>query len=55
MADEPGRIFREAWISGVRKHFAGEPTPGYVAGSEDLPGWQRETDADIFEAVRDSL
>jgi hypothetical protein len=25
--DEPGRIFREAWITGVRKHYPGDPSP----------------------------
>ncbi|MFC5253428.1 hypothetical protein [Streptomyces nigrescens] len=32
------------------KHFA-DPKPGYVADWSDLPKWQRETDADIFEAI----
>lgn len=27
---EGARLFREAWITGVRKHFPGEPKPGYV-------------------------
>jgi hypothetical protein len=26
---EGARRFREAWIAGVRKHFPGEPKPGY--------------------------
>ncbi|CAG6396533.1 hypothetical protein NMG29_25195 [Streptomyces cocklensis] len=52
MTYEPGRVFREAWITGVQKHFPGEPKAGYVAPWEETP--QRETDADIFEAVRDS-
>ncbi|MFE6718264.1 hypothetical protein ACFVDU_11795 [Streptomyces albidoflavus] len=32
------------------KHFE-EPKPGYVADWSELPEWQRETDADIFEAI----
>jgi hypothetical protein len=43
---ENGRIFLEAWISGVRRHYPGEP--GYVAS------WQQETDADIFEVIERS-
>ncbi|MDJ0384682.1 hypothetical protein [Streptomyces sp. G-G2] len=27
------------------------PKPGYVADWPDLPKWQQETDADIFEAI----
>ena len=33
--DEAGRVFREAWITGVRKHFPGEPKPGYVTPWDD--------------------
>ncbi|MDX3387833.1 hypothetical protein PV682_41285 [Streptomyces niveiscabiei] len=32
------------------RHFE-DPKPGYVAGWGELPEWQWETDADIFEAV----
>ncbi|AGI90954.1 MULTISPECIES: hypothetical protein [Streptomyces] len=32
------------------KHFE-EPKPGYVADWAELPKWQQETDADIFEAI----
>jgi hypothetical protein len=28
-----------------------DPKPAYVAPWEDLPIWQQETDADIFEAI----
>ena len=28
---ERGRVFREAWIAGVKKHYPGEPKPGYIA------------------------
>ncbi|WP_165953872.1 hypothetical protein [Streptomyces sp. 8K308] len=51
MTDEAGRILREAWIVGVAKHYPGEPKPGYVADWDELPAWQRETDADVFEAI----
>ncbi|GAB7073478.1 hypothetical protein JCM18897A_13350 [Streptomyces sp. JCM 18897] len=32
------------------KHFE-EPKPGYVADWAELPKWQQETDADIFEVI----
>ncbi|MEU6712877.1 hypothetical protein ABZ897_15465 [Nonomuraea sp. NPDC046802] len=49
--NELGRIFRQAWISGVLKHYPGEPKPSYVADWGELPAWQRETDADIFDHI----
>ncbi|WP_157531906.1 MULTISPECIES: hypothetical protein [unclassified Kitasatospora] len=51
MTNEDGRTFREAWIAGVLKHFAGEPKPGYIAPWDDTPEWQQETDADIFGTI----
>ena len=53
MAD--GRIFREAWIAGVRKHFPGEPKSGYVTPWEDTPEWEREAAAAVCEQVRQFL
>jgi hypothetical protein len=47
-----GRIFRQAWIDGVRKHFPGEPKAGYVAGWEDTPGWERQSAAAVYDQVR---
>ncbi|MCE3031704.1 hypothetical protein [Streptomyces sp. CMSTAAHL-2] len=44
---EDARLFREAWIAGVRRHFPGESKAGYVT--------QQETDADVFEAIEKSL
>jgi hypothetical protein len=38
------------WIAQIHKHIE-SPKPSYVADWEELPEWQRETDADIFEAV----
>jgi hypothetical protein len=50
-AEEHGRIFREAWISGVRRHFPGEPKPGYVAPWEETPDWERQAAAAVCEQV----
>ncbi|KIF73727.1 hypothetical protein QR77_06460 [Streptomyces sp. 150FB] len=38
------------WTAQIFKHFE-DPKPGYVADWPDLPTWQQETDADIFEAI----
>ncbi|MET8987781.1 hypothetical protein ABZW49_20230 [Nonomuraea wenchangensis] len=49
---EPGRIFREAWIAGVRRRYPGEPKPGYVAPWEETPQWERDSAAAVCEQVR---
>lgn len=50
--DEHGRIFREAWIAGVHKHFPGQPKPGYVAPWDDTPSWERQAATAVYEQVR---
>jgi hypothetical protein len=52
MADEAGRVFRDAWIAGVRKHFPGEPKPGYVAPWEETPEWERQAAAAVYRQIR---
>ncbi|KAB8168737.1 hypothetical protein FH609_007580 [Streptomyces sp. 3MP-14] len=52
MTEEAGRAFRAAWIAGVRKHFPGEPKPGYVAPWEDTPQWEREAAAAVCQQIR---
>jgi hypothetical protein len=41
VTDETGKLFRNAWIAGVRQHFPGEPKPAMVAPWEEIPGWER--------------
>jgi hypothetical protein len=53
--DEDGRIFREAWITGVRKHYPGEPKPGYITPWEDTPSWERDSAAAVCAQVRDFI
>jgi hypothetical protein len=50
---EHGRVFREAWIAGVQKHYPGDPKPGYVAPWENTPDWERASAAAVYEQVRD--
>lgn len=45
------RLFREAWITGVRKNFPGEPKPGYVTPWEETPEWEREAAGDVCGQV----
>lgn len=49
---EQGRIFREAWIAGVNKHYPGEPKPGYITPWEDTPDWERQAAAAVHRQVR---
>ncbi|MEU8269870.1 hypothetical protein AB0B89_22265 [Sphaerisporangium sp. NPDC049002] len=53
VSDEQGRIFREAWIAGVRKHFPGEPKAGYVTPWQDTPDWERQAAVAVYGQVRD--
>lgn len=36
------------------EHFQ-DPKPGYVADWADLPEWQQETDADIFDHIEQTV
>jgi hypothetical protein len=49
---EPGRVFRNAWISGVKRHYPGEPKPGYIAPWDETPEWERQAAAAVYEQVR---
>ncbi|MCT9087925.1 hypothetical protein N4G70_03505 [Streptomyces sp. ASQP_92] len=55
MQKEDGRIFREAWISGVKKYYPGEPKPGYVTPWEETPDWERDAAAAVCAQVADFI
>lgn len=46
-----GKVFREAWIAGVNKHFPGEPKASYVTPWDDTPEWERQAAAAVFDQV----
>ena len=50
-----GQVFREAWIAGVLKHFPGEAKAGYVSPWEDMPEWEQDAAATVYEQVREFL
>jgi hypothetical protein len=52
LSNEQGRIFRDAWIAGVTKHYPGEPKTGYVAPWEETPDWERASATAVYEQVR---
>lgn len=47
---QKGRFVALCWIGQIFKHIP-DPKPSYVADWDDLPQWQQETDADIFELI----
>lgn len=48
--EQKGRFVALCWVGQVFKHIP-DPKPAYVADWDGLPGWQQETDADIFERI----
>ncbi len=51
---QKGRFVCLCWIGQMFKLFP-EPKASYVADWEQLPDWQKETDADIFTAIETAL
>jgi hypothetical protein len=49
--DDRGRIFREAWIAGVTKHFPGTPKPGYITPWEETPDWERASASAVYDQI----
>ncbi|MEU9889332.1 hypothetical protein [Sphaerisporangium sp. NPDC051011] len=47
---QKGRFVALCWIAQIYRHFP-DPKPSYVADWDEMPEWQRETDADIFERI----
>ena len=52
MTFEQGRVFREAWIAGVMRHYPGEPKASYIAPWDETPEWERESAAAVYGQVR---
>lgn len=51
MTTENGRVFRDAWIAGVNRHFPGIPKPGYVAPWDETPEWEQQCASAVFDQV----
>ena len=52
---DAGRIFRQAWIDGVNKHYPGEPKASYLTPWDDTPEWERSSAAAVYGQVRDFI
>lgn len=48
---ERGRVFREAWIAGVTKHYPGEPKASYVTPWDETPDWERAAATSVYDQV----
>lgn len=46
-----GRLFRTAWINGVRTHYPGTPKDGYIASWGDMPEWERQSAEAVAQLV----
>ncbi|MFI5560749.1 hypothetical protein ACIA2T_15855 [Amycolatopsis japonica] len=51
MPNDRGRVFREAWIAGVTKHYPGEPKPGYITPWDETPDWERDAATAVYDQV----
>lgn len=51
--EQRGRFVAICWVAQIYRHIP-DPKPSYVADWDDLPEWQRETDADIFDRIAES-
>ncbi len=52
---QDGSAFREAWISGVKRHYPGEPKESYVTPWSKCAEWERECAAAVFGQVIEFL
>ena len=52
--EQRGRFVAVCWTAQIYKHIP-DPKPGYVADWADLPQWQQETDADVFDRIEEHV
>jgi hypothetical protein len=51
--EQKGRFVATCWIAQIHKHIP-DPKPSYTADRDQLPQWQKETDADVFEHIENN-
>jgi hypothetical protein len=49
--DDRGRIFREAWIAGLTKHFDGAPKDSYIRLWDETPEWEKACATAVYDYV----
>jgi len=50
-SETAGRLFRQAWVDGVKRHYPGTPKDGYVAPWDEMPDWERASAEAVAEQV----
>ncbi|WP_334024597.1 hypothetical protein [Nocardia terpenica] len=53
--DHAGKIFRQAWITGVTTHYPGTPKDSYITPWENTPHWERASAAAVYRQVADFI
>lgn len=48
--EQKGQFVAICWVGQIFRRIE-DPKPAYVAGWDDMPEWQRETDSDIFDRI----
>lgn len=51
MQDDRGRVFREAWIAGVKKHYPGTPKDSYIVPWDAMPEWEKASATAVYDQV----
>src|SRR2546429_4432432 len=46
-----GRLFRTAWVDGVKRYYPGTPKDGYVAAWVTMPEWERDSARTVADLV----
>src|SRR5947209_14751766 len=50
--EQSGRFFREAWITGVKRHYPGTPKDNYITPWEQTAQWEQDSASTVYEQVR---
>lgn len=50
--EQGGRLFRAAWIAGVKKYYPETPKEGYIAPWEAMAQWEQESASAVYEQVQ---
>ncbi|MFE3446257.1 hypothetical protein ACFXNW_24790 [Nocardia sp. NPDC059180] len=50
-SERGGQVFRQAWITGVSKHYPGTPKDSYIVPWVDTPDWERASAAAVYQQV----
>jgi hypothetical protein len=50
--EEGGRLFRQAWIQGVGRHYPGTPKESYIKPWEQMAPWEQESAMVVYQQAR---